>query len=102
MQARPACSNCTTDMAVAFTAVLLLLLQASISAETSDVAEEPLYFMFVSSTSSVFNSSGTAPAVDLALEKINGGSSLLSGYTLRYPMPLDSKVSSGVRLHAED
>ena len=78
------------NMAVAV--VLLLLLHASVSAETSDAATEPLYFMFMASNSSVFNTTGTAPAVDMALERINGDPSLLSGYTLRYPMLLDSMV----------
>ena len=81
-------------MAAALAAVFLLLLHASVSAAASDAATQPLYFMFVVSDSSVFNTTGTAPAVDMALERINSADSgLLGGYSLRYPIPpLDSMV----------
>ena len=52
----------------------------------------PLYFLFMTSWSSSANTSGSLPAVDLALDMINGDSSFLPGYQLHY-RALDSQVS---------
>ena len=56
----------------------------------------PLYFGYMAAVdpTSSFNSAGTIPAVDLALQLINNNDSLLYGYTLSYNGTIyDSKVS---------
>ena len=64
----------------------------SVGARTSEAAT-PLYFSFIVSFGrDGFNSSGTIPAVDLALELINN-QTILPEYELRHTAVRDSKVS---------
>ena len=56
----------------------------------------PLYFIFLSATSPSINTSGSIPAVDVALQKIDEAG-FLAPYTLRYHEALDSRVS--LQLH---
>ena len=51
-----------------------------------------LSFMFITSKNRLFNSSGTRAAVDMALERINRNTTLLSGYRLSRTEELDSNV----------
>ena len=70
------------------------LLLHSVAGEDASGAEplKPLYFMYITSFGESFNSSGTIPAVDLAVEAVNADPTLLPGYELRYNGPFDSKV----------
>ena len=52
----------------------------------------PLYFIFLSATSPSINTSGSIPAVDIALRKIDEAG-FLAPYRLQYSKALDSKVS---------
>ena len=66
---------------------------AGLPGEDGEEATTALNFIFVSSlNSSSFRSAGTAPAVDLALERVNAEPSLLPGYRLQYSTLLDSQV----------
>ena len=51
-----------------------------------------LSFMFITSNNSLFNSSGSRAAVDMALERINQDTTLISGYHLNRTEDLDSDV----------
>ena len=54
----------------------------------------PLHFSLVVSFGlDGFNSSGTIPAIDLALEQINTNQTVLPGYELLHTTPRDSEVS---------
>lgn len=79
------------DMAAFPMSLKVLLLAAAVSCANSE--RTPLHFLYIYADSSSYNSTGAIPAVDIALENINGDSSLLPGYTLNYTQPLDSKVS---------
>ena len=61
-------------------------------------AKLPLYIAYYTATTGTFVSSGTIPAVDLALELINDEEDLLPGYTLGYGDIYDTKVGS-LQLH---
>ena len=63
---------------------------ASLGRNGDDTVE--LNFMFITSKNRLFDSSGSRAAVDMALEKINGDGSLLSGYHLSRTADLDSNV----------
>ena len=51
-----------------------------------------LSFLFLTSSSSEFNTSGVISAVDLALKDVIQKSFFLDGYTLQYATAIDSKV----------
>ena len=51
----------------------------------------PLNFIFISSDNPRLKSSGSIPAVDIALEMVEK-SGALPGYSLHYNVPLDSQV----------
>ncbi len=51
-----------------------------------------LMFMFITSKNGLFNSSGSRAAVDMALERINRDTTLISGYRLNRTEELDSNV----------
>ena len=51
-----------------------------------------LYFAFMTAFSGSFVSSGTIPAVDLAVERVNNDSLLLQNYKLHYNMAIDTEV----------
>ena len=53
-----------------------------------------IHFAFMTTFSGSFVSSGTIPAVDLAIERVNNDSSLLQNYELNYTMAIDTKVRS--------
>ena len=56
-------------------------------------AEHNLTIMLITSFGEFgFNSSGTIPAADVALEDINRNSSMLPGYRLVYDKPRNSQV----------
>lgn len=76
-----------------FQVASLVLLLLTVQWQTAASQTTQLYFMYVTSKSSVFNSSGTVAAVDMALETINADPNLLPGYQLNYPELLDSEVS---------
>ena len=75
-------------------AVLALTIVASRVAAQNHDEEAPveLTFMFITSNNSLFNSSGTRAAVDMALERINRDATLISGYSLSRTEELDSNV----------
>lgn len=52
----------------------------------------PLYFSLITSFGAAFNSSGTVPGVQVALDAINSDPSLLPGYSLHYTLT-DSQVT---------
>ena len=79
------------SMAACPTSLKVLLLAAAVSCANSE--RTPLHFLYIYADSPSYNSTGAIPAMDIALENINGDSSLLPGYTLNYTQPLDSKVS---------
>ena len=56
-----------------------------------------LYFAFMTTFSGSFVSSGTIPAVDLAIERINNDSSILQNYKLNCTEPIDTKVGENAR-----
>lgn len=85
---------------------LLLLLAASVLLASGVVratndtdTTTTIYFAYITALSGEFVTSGTIPAVELALEKINDRQDLLPGYTLAIDGDVgDSKVSL---LHCE-
>ena len=54
--------------------------------------QKTIYFAFMTTFSGSFVSSGTIPAVDLAIERVNNDSLLLQKYKLDYTMAVDTKV----------
>ena len=74
-----------------------LLFACVISALGVSVASQPhnLTFMMIASYGQYgFNSSGSLPAIDMALEDINSDPDILLGYNLMYDKVRDSMVSS--------
>ena len=59
----------------------------------SEIPRIPLYFILMLSNAESFNSWGSIPAVDLALEGVEQ-LGLLGEYELHYSTPLDSQVRS--------
>ena len=60
----------------------------------------PLHIAYYTSKSGTFVSSGTIPAVDLALDLINDDDGILPGYNLSYEGIYDTKVGS-LQLHRD-
>ena len=61
---------------------------------TDDGGElKPIYIAFMTAFSGSFVSSGTIPAVQLAIERVNNDSTLLRGYRLNYTTVYDTQVS---------
>lgn len=60
---------------------------------TATPAAVPLRFMFITSFSEDFNSSGSVPAMEIALERINRDPNVLRGYKLENVPVRDSNVS---------
>ena len=56
----------------------------------------PLYLALMMSFGGGFNSSGTVPAIKIALDRVNEDPSILPGYSLHYTL-LDSQVSARAR-----
>ena len=54
----------------------------------------PLFIDLIMSFGGAFTSSGVVPAIQVALDQINGSPDLLQGYTLHYTLQ-DSQVSKG-------
>lgn len=82
---------------VSLSLVFLVLLfaptkSASGSGSGAEESKIPLHFIFISSNNPRLKSSGSIPAVDIALEMVEE-SRVLSGYSLQYTVPLDSQVS---------
>ena len=74
---------------------LLALLLTIVSYRGGQTANRNLTFMFVTSFGqNGFNASGVIPGADLALEHINGNSTILPGYDLIYDQVRDSQVRS--------
>ena len=74
---------------------LLTLLLTIVSYRGGQTANRNLTFMFVTSFGqNGFNASGVIPGADLALEHINGNSTILPGYNLTYDQVRDSQVRS--------
>ena len=73
--------------------VLLLLTLQWQTAASQNTDQKQLYFMYLTSKSSVFNSSGSVASVDMALEKINADPFLLPSYQLNYSELFDSEVN---------
>lgn len=59
--------------------------------ETNNGSTIPIYFALIMSFGGAFNSSGTLPGVQVALDLINTHPTLLSGYSLHYTAT-DSQV----------
>ena len=53
-----------------------------------------IYFAFMTTFSGSFISSGTIPAVELAIEQVNNDSLLLHGYVLNYTRITDTEVKA--------
>lgn len=54
----------------------------------------PIYFGLLQSFGGTYNSSGSIPGVEVALDRINNDTNLLPGYTLHYVLR-DTFVSAG-------
>ena len=65
--------------------------QQSCSPQNSSTGTCPLYIGLMMSFGGDYDSSGSIPGVQLALDQINADPNLLPGYTLHYTL-LDSKV----------
>lgn len=89
--------------------LLLLLLQATSSIgyiqtypdsdssfQMDNQSSVPLYIGLIMSFGGAFNSSGTLPGIQVALDLINSEPGLLPGYSLRYTAT-DSQVNVGRR-----
>ena len=79
------------------------LVSASRSNDSSDGDKDdlkPIYFAFMTAFSGSFVSSGTIPAVNLAIERVNSNMTLLQGYRLNYTTVYDTQVSQSLVLHA--
>ena len=63
----------------------------AVQSQDGDASIE-LSFMFITSKNDLFNSSGSRAAVDMALERINRDTILVSGYRLSRTEELDSNV----------
>ena len=63
----------------------------AVQSQDGDASIE-LSFMFITSKNDLFNSSGSRAAVDMALERINRDTTLVSGYRLSRTEELDSNV----------
>lgn len=63
---------------------------------TDTAGSVPLNFIFLSSDNPRLRTSGSIPAVDIALERV-AESGILGKYRLQYTEPLDSQVSGQVR-----
>lgn len=78
------------------TASQVVLLSALFLANLSPVriceAVIPLRFMFLTAFTGDFDSSGTVPAIEIALERIDQDSSILPGYQLETVPVRDSEV----------
>ncbi len=61
--------------------------------QCSDVANNTLEFLFMTSFSESLNTSGNAVGMMIALEKINANSSILPDYNLTYSAIVDTQVS---------
>ena len=70
-------------------ALLLLVLLLTVCCVN---CSQNLSFLFLTSASSEFNTSGVISAVDLALKDILQKSFFLDGYTLQYTTAIDSRV----------
>ena len=57
-----------------------------------EAVDIPLRFMFLTAFTGDFNSSGTVPAIEIALERINQDPSILPGYQLQTVPVRDSEV----------
>ena len=90
--------------------VLLLITASYKSVSTSNVscdchgtngeAQKTIYIAFMTAFNGSFVSSGTIPAVDLAIERINNDSTLLQKYKIDYTMAIDTEVRSIYMYHA--
>lgn len=75
--------------------LLFSLLAFIITADAQlNCSREPdeLQFLFMASNGSSFNSYSSLVGVDMALERINGNSSLLPNFTLSYSDVVDTQV----------
>ena len=76
--------------------ISIIFLFSSIAVENVKSAQDTqhsLTFMLITSFGEFgFNSSGAIPAADVALDDINGNSSMLPGYRLVYDKPRNSQV----------
>ena len=113
---RSQCLGYLASIAVIISAVLLQLPTATLSADQSGSGNSgegegsssgsgpppapgsvPLNFIFLSSNNPRLRTSGSIPAVDIALEMVNN-SGILGKYLLQYTEALDSQVSGDVSL----
>ena len=79
---------------MAFLFRLIIVLLACAGARMA-LAEHNLTIMLITSFGEFgFNSSGAIPAADVALDDINGNTSMLPGYRLVYDKPRNSQVTS--------
>ena len=80
-------------MALSFMSYLFLIMLWGCGAVAEDIgSSEQLYFMLMTSRSSLFNTSGIVGGVDMALEAINSNPNLLPRYQLNYTTLFDSEV----------
>ena len=77
--------------ALAFTFVASQLDRTAARSQDEEASIE-LSFIFITSKNGLFNSSGSRAAVDMALERINRDTTLISGYRLNRTEELDSNV----------
>lgn len=81
---------------ISFSLLFFLVAGSSLAQENcSDAArrDNELQFLFMASGGSAFNDISSVVGVQIALEKINANSSILTNYTLNYSSIVDSKVS---------
>ena len=83
-----------TDRVSSYAAQLIsIIFLFSSIVENVKCAQHNLTFMLITSFGEFgFNSSGAIPAADVALDDINGNSSVLPGYRLVYDKPRNSQV----------
>lgn len=77
--------------ALAFTIIASRTVGVAGQSQDGEASTE-LTFMFITSKHDLFNSSGSRAAVDMALERINQDTTLISGYRLSRTEELNSNV----------
>ena len=80
-------------LVLALTALALSLYPGNRRLAYAQVPPKQLYFAYLSSFSGGFDSSGSVPAVELALRQIALNNSILPGYVLDYTRVRDTQVS---------
>ena len=71
----------------------LLPLLIALSSCVKSATDQPVNFSLIVSSTPIFSTSGIVSAVDQVIELINGDTTILPGYCLKYTQVLDTQVS---------